>query len=114
MQYQVSLGKKLEDGGRVTFGALHTLPWDLRDLIELSSGWTIVNHQRADFASELVPKLEKGIMELSNRREAYSFFQVKHGMDTIDDTVNFFHGLLGDCKDYPFAELYGEVITEGK
>lgn len=102
---------KIQDHNWVTMGDPHTIPWDNRDLIAASSGWSVMNQQAISPASVLVPNLEKGILELTNRPDSYMEFEVKHGLGTIKDMLLFYRGLLQDCREHPFTELYGAIVV---
>lgn len=110
MQFQILLGKKVENNGWVSLGTPHFVPWEMRDLAEASAEWTMINHSRVSAAAELIPKLEKGVFNLINRPERYSLFELKHGIGAINTMHRFYSGLLKECKEYPFAELCCKVI----
>ncbi|MPM75699.1 hypothetical protein SDC9_122693 [bioreactor metagenome] len=110
MQFQILLGKKMENNRWISLGTPHLVPWEMRDLAEASAGWTMINQSRAAAATELIPKLETGVFNLMNRPECYSLFELKHGIGAIDTMLKFFSGLLKECREYPFAELSCKVI----
>lgn len=109
MEYQVSLGVCGKDGTRIQVGGIHPICWDIRDLVSVSTGWTILNQEDLGSANEFVPVLEKGIFELTNNEKSYSSFEAMNGIGTIRETLLFYRGLLKDCLDYPFSELYGII-----
>ncbi len=111
MKYNVFLRMQLQEGQWVTLGDNHTIPWETRDLVAASSGWSIINQESVGLASSLVPKLEKGIWELTQSPDFYSQYEILHGLGTINDTLDFYKDLLQDCKDHPFTELYGNVVA---
>ena len=110
MKFQIVLGKKVENDGWIGLGTPHLVPWEIRDLAEASAEWTMINQSEAVAATRLIPKLEKGIFNLMNRREHYSLFELKHGMGTMDTMLKFYSGLLKECREYPFAELCCKVV----
>lgn len=110
MQFQILLGKKAENHQWISFGTPHFVPWEIRDLAQASAEWTMINQSGAVVAAELIPKLEKGVFNLTNRLECYSFFEFKYGVGTIDTMLKFYGGLLKECREYPFAELTCKVI----
>lgn len=111
MNYNVLLRLQLQEGKWITLGENHIISWDSRDLIAASSGWAFINQESAGLASSLVPKLEKGIWELTQSPGLYAEYEISHGMGTIRDTLEFYKNLLQDCKDHPFTELYGNVVA---
>jgi len=110
MQFQILLGKKVENNRWISLGTPHLVPWEMRDLAEASAEWTMINQSRAAAATELIPKLEKGVFNLINSSERYSLFELKHGLGAIETMLKFYSGLLKECREYPFAELCCKVI----
>lgn len=109
MKYRFYMRLNTSDGNWVKVGNIHEIQWDTRDLIKASSGWIIVNKEKAANASDLIPKLHKGILELKNSPDTYFKYELDHGLGTIKNTLAFYEDLLQDCKQYPFAELCGTV-----
>lgn len=107
MRYRFYLRLNIPGGNWVKVGENHEIQWESRDLIKASSGWFIVNQERIGVASEFVPKLHKGILELKNSSESYASYELNHGFGTIKNVLNFYEGLLQDCQQYPFTELCG-------
>lgn len=109
MEYRVSLGVCSKDGTRFPVGKIHPICWDNRDLISVSSGWTVLNQENLGSANDFVSVLEKGIFELTNNEKCYSIFETTYGIGTIQETLLFYQNLLCDCLDYPFSNLYGTI-----
>jgi len=109
MKYRFYLRLNVSDGNTVHVGETHEIQWDTRDLIKASSGWLILNQEKVGIASDLVPKLYKGILELKNSSEIYTEYELQHGLGTIKSVLTFYEDLLQDCQQYPFTELCGEI-----
>ncbi len=107
MKYRFYLRLNIPGGNWVKVGENHEIQWDSRDLIKASSGWLIVNQEKIGMASDLVPKLHKGILELKNSTEAYTEYELHHGLGTIKNVLSFYEELLKDCQQYPYTELCG-------
>lgn len=99
----------ITDENWVKLGNTHEVQWDNRDLINASSGWLIMNREKVGAVSDLIPKLHRGILELKNSAEAYREYELSHGLGTIKAVLAFYEGLLQDCRQYPYTELYGCV-----
>lgn len=110
MEYQVSLGVCSKDGTRFPIGRIHSICWDSRDLISVSTGWTPLNEECIGPANDFVSILEKGIFELTNHENSYFIFETTYGIGTIRETLLFYQSLLCDCQNYPFSDLYGTVV----
>lgn len=109
MKYRFYLRLKIQEDKWITIGRNHEILWDYRDLIKASSGWQIVNQEKIGMASDFVPKLHKGIWELSNSSDTYMNFELDHGLGTIKNILSFYEGLLKDCQQYPYTELCGTI-----
>ncbi|MEL7654662.1 MAG: hypothetical protein AAGU75_01995 [Bacillota bacterium] len=111
MKYRFYLRLKVQENNWVKVGSDHDINWDNRDLVKASSGWLIVNQEKVGTASDIVPKLHKGILELKNASENYSEYELNHGLGTIKNVLTFYEKLLQDCQQYPFTELCGCVAS---
>jgi hypothetical protein len=109
MKYRLYLRVKMQDDSWVKIGKNHEIQWDNRDLIKASSGWLIVNQDKIGMASDFVPKLHRGIMELQNSQDSYREYEMIHGLGTIKSVLSFYEELLSDCQRYPYTELCGCV-----
>ena len=109
MKYRFYLRVRLQNDSWVKVGESHEIQWDIRDLIKASSGWLIVNQEKIGMASDFVPMLHKGIMELQNSSDTYREYEMTLGLGTIKNVLSFYKGLLHDCQKYPYTELCGCV-----
>lgn len=109
MKYSFFLRLKIQEDKWIRMGKNHIISWDIRDLISASSGWFIINQDRIKLASELVPTLQRGILELTQAPQSYEIYEMVHGLGTIKSVLNFYKDLLDDCKQFPYAELSGCV-----
>ena len=107
MKYRFYLRLNVTDGNWVRVGKIHEIQWDDRDLIKATSGWLIINKEVFGTASDLVPRLHKGILELKNSPDSYREYELSHGLGTIKAVLAFYEGLLQDCRQYPYTELCG-------
>ena len=109
MKYQFYLSLKIQDDKWVKLGEGHDILWDNRDLIKASSGWMIVNQEKLGAASDFVPKLRRGIYELTYSTDNYRNYELDHGLGTIKNVLHFYEELLTDCKEFPFTQLCGGI-----
>lgn len=109
MNYSIFLQLKVHENECINMGKNHIISWDTRDLIEASSGWFIFNQDRVRLASELIPMLQKGILELTQDPQSYEYYEMIHGYGTIKSVLVFYGNLLEDCRQYPYAELHGSM-----
>lgn len=111
MKYRFYLRLKINDDWK-EIGINHTIRWEVRDLIHASSGWQIMNQGCIGQASDIVPKLQKGIVELTQSPEKYTTYEVRHGFGTVKQVEKFYADLLDDCNKYPYGEICGTVVDE--
>ncbi len=111
MKYRLYLRVKLQDDSWVIVGQNHEIQWDNRDLIKASCGWLIMNQDKFGMASDFVPKLHRGIMELQSSSNIYKEYEMMHGFGTIKSVLSFYEQLLIDCQKYPYTELCGCVAN---
>lgn len=109
MKYRFYLRLKTHDGDWIKVGKVHEIEWENRDLINASSGWLIINKEKIGTASDLVPKLHRGILELKTTPQSYREYELSHGLGTIKAVLAFYEGLLQDCRQYPYTELCGNI-----
>ena len=109
MKYSIFLRLKMQDNKWLTMGARHTIPWDTRELIAKSSGWLIMNSETMGKANELIPKLQKGILELSQNPNNYKNHDTPTETSIVEGTLDFYYQLLKDCQRYPYTDIYGKV-----
>lgn len=111
MEYCVVLRIKVQENNWILVGDNHKTLWEIRGLIEETSGWTILNQEKIGSAASLIPLFEKGIWELTKSADSYLSYEVLGGLGTIQDTLKFYRNLLDDCREHPYAELYGEIVA---
>ena len=68
--------------------------WNVREMIEKSTGLPWLNCQNNGLCSEVVPKIEHGLHELENNRMEYIQYEAKNGWGTVETTKRFFRDIL--------------------
>ena len=107
MSYDISLKVKVDgidkfvsvaDGGNIT--------WNVRELIEKSSGWDIKNEDNNGTAEQIGLLIEKGMHELETNPKAYRQYEAPNGWGTVEGTLRFFKHLYEVCQEYPYAYVF--------
>jgi len=111
MNYRVSLRMQVQENEWVTLGESHMILWNYRDLIAASSGWILMNQVSFGLATALLPELDKGIMELTESKNAYTEYEIHYGPGTICEVLEFYRGLQQDCRGHRYTEVYGSIIS---
>lgn len=111
MNYCVSLRMQVQEKQWVTLGENHIISWKYRDLITASSGWVLMNQTESGLATALLPKLNKGIIELTESKEKYADYEISYGPGTIREVLAFYKDLQQDCREHRYTEVYGTVVS---
>lgn len=111
MIYHILFRLKMQEQDWMTLGKSFQVLWESRDLIAASSGWIVFNQESIAPAYSLIPTLEKGIFELTQRQSDYRGYEIRHGIGTIREILDFYRELLVACEEHPYAELYGKIVA---
>lgn len=111
MNYEISLRMQINEDNWLTMGDSHIIPWDMRDLISASSGLVMMNQATSGTADAIVPKLKKGIFELTEHQDIYRDYEIEHGLGSIKEILELYQHVLQDCQAHPYAEVYGCIVV---
>ena len=108
MSYDIDLRAKVEGVDEYVdiADAWVNITWNVRELIEHSSGWIIKNEDNNGLAGDLNKLLIHGIHELENHPDQYRQYEAKNGWGTIESTLRFYKELRRLCRKYPFAYVF--------
>ena len=70
------------------------ITWNVRKIIELSTGLPWINEDNNGLCSEVIPAIEKGLHELETNPEKYKPYEAENGWGTVGGTINFFRRIL--------------------
>ena len=87
--------------------------WNVRKIIELSTGLPWLNCENNGFCKDIIPCIEKGYNELTYHPEIYKKYEAKNGWGTVEGTRDFFGKILKawrDLKRYEENDLL-DVVT---
>lgn len=57
------------------------------------------------YARDIIPKLEAGLLYLTQNRAALRKYEPDNGWGTVDDFERFLNNYLQACKTYPHARI---------
>ena len=83
---------------------------NLNKMAEAAGIYEIVwrpDENQVEFAHELMPRLEEGLLNLQSNYEYFQQFNPENGWGSYDYLVNFIIDYISACKKYPNA--YVEV-----
>lgn len=114
MSYDISFRVKVEGVDRwVDVGDCDAnITWNVRKIIELSTGLPWENEANNGFCKDVIPCIEKGRLNLMRNPEKYRPYEAKNGWGTVEGTLHFFDRIL-QCWDW-FVRDYedlADVVT---
>lgn len=114
MSYDISFRVKVEGIDRyVEVGTCDAnITWNVRKIIELSTGLPWLNEANNGLCKDVIPCIEKGLAELRTHPRKYMKYESPNGWGTVEGTIWFFKTILRDwsafLRDY---EELADVAT---
>lgn len=101
MSYDISFKVKVEGvDAYIEVGDCDAnITWNVRKIIELSTGLPWENEANNGLCVDVIPKIENGLSELVRHREKYKQYEASNGWGTVDGTINFFSSILKAWHD---------------
>lgn len=98
MSYDIDFRVKVEGIDRyISVGDCDAnITWNVRKIIELSTGLPWLNEENNGLCVDVIPSIEKGLHELLNNGEKYKKYEAPNGWGTVDGTIQFFHQIIAD------------------
>lgn len=102
MSYDITFKVKVEGIDRyVPVGDCSAnITWNVRKIIELSTGLPWLNEANNGFCKDVIPHIEKGLAELRHHAPKYWQYESPNGWGTVNGTINFFEQILKDWDDF--------------
>lgn len=96
MSYDISFKAKVEGLDRYVDVCYcdANITWNVRDIITRSTGLEWKNEANNGFCKDVIPEIEKGLLELRRNGAAYKQYEAKNGWGTVGGTINFFKRIL--------------------
>ena len=90
-------------------GSSANATWNLRDMIEKSTGLEWKNEANNGRCLDVIPCISRGLIELVQYPEKYKQYEAKNGWGTIQGCIEFFRQILKDwatfCSDSETKDL---------
>jgi hypothetical protein len=92
MSYDISFRVKVEGIDRYVdaFECDANITWNVRKIIELSTGLPWVNEANNGYVKDIIPSILKGYKELTEHPEKYKKYEAPNGWGTVEGTARFF------------------------
>lgn len=68
--------------------------WNVRKIIELSTGLPWKNCENNGYCKDVIPRIEAGLLELKTFPEKYKQYEAKNGWGTVEGVIYFFERIL--------------------
>ena len=76
------------------------ITWNLREMIERSTGLEWKNEDNNGLCKDVIPKIADGLAELIKYPEKYKQYEAENGWGTIKGCKNFFVQILNDWNSF--------------
>lgn len=102
MSYDISFRVKVEGLDRyIRVGDCDAnTTWNVRKMIELSTGLPWHNSANNGYCKDVIPHIERGLAELRNHPEKYKPYEAENGWGTVESTAGFFENILKAWEDF--------------
>ena len=110
MSYDISFRVKVEGvDSYVEVGDCEAnITWNVRKIIELSTGLPWHNEANNGLCVDVIPKIEQGLMELRKNPKKYKPYEAKNGWGTVEGTIRFYERILEAWEK--FISWYEELV----
>lgn len=96
MSYDISFRVKVEGADRYIdtgYGDAN-ITWNLRKMIEVSTGLPWYNEANNGLVKDVMPSIVKGYSELVNHPQKYKQYESPNGWGTVDGLRGFFRDIM--------------------
>lgn len=89
------------------------ITWNVRKIIELSTGLPWMNEENNGLCKDIIPCIEKGLDELCRNPQKYLPYEAKNRWGTVEGTKRFFQWLLDSWDEFLKSECgcLADVVT---
>jgi hypothetical protein len=102
MSYDISFKVKVEGvDAFVEVGDCDAnITWNVRKMIEVSTGLPWINSANNGLCVDVIPKIEQGYKELILHPEEYKQYEATNGWGTVPGTIGFFARILEKWDEF--------------
>lgn len=114
MSYDISFRVKVEGvEAYVDVGECGAnITWNVRKIIELSTGLPWLNEENNGLCVDVIPKIEHGLRELENNPQKYKPYEASNGWGTVEGTKNFYRTIIESWDQFiRWNEELAPVVT---
>lgn len=105
MSYDISFRVKVEgvDAWAEVGDCDANITWNVRKIIELSTGLPWLNEENNGLCKDVIPHIENGLRELREHPSKYLKYESPNGWGTVGGTIHFFERIL-ECWKWFIAD----------
>lgn len=85
------------------------ITWNVRKIIELSTGLPWLNEANNGLCKDVIPHIEKGLHELKNHPKKYKPYEAPNGWGTVNGTIHFYEEIIKAWRDF---KRWNEELAE--
>lgn len=85
------------------------ITWNVRKIIELSTGLPWLNEENNGLCKDVIPHIEKGLHELKTNPEKYKPYEAPNGWGTVNETIHFYEEIIKAWRDF---KQWNEKLAE--
>ena len=102
MSYDISFKVKVEGVDKyIEVGECGAnITWNVRKIIELSTGLPWENDANNGLCKDIIPQIEKGYILLKTHPEYYKPYEASNGWGTVEGTIRFFEAIISAWHDF--------------
>ena len=111
MSYDIDFRVKVEGVDKyVSVGDCEAnITWNVRKIIELSTGLPWLNEENNGLCKDVIPHIEKGLHELKNHPEKFKPYEAPNGWGTVNETIHFYEEIIKAWRDF---KRWNEELAE--
>ena len=111
MSYDISFRVKVEGvDAWVDVGDCDAnITWNVRKIIELSTGLPWENEANNGLVKDIIPSIEKGLTELKKHPQKYMPYESPNGWGTVEGTKYFFERII---ESWEYFIKYNEELAD--
>lgn len=101
MSYDISFKVKVEGvDAYVPVGECDAnITWNVRKIIEKSTGLEWKNCQNNGLCVDVIPKIEAGLRRLEQNPDSFKEYEAPNGWGTVEGTIQFFRRIIEAWND---------------
>lgn len=101
MSYDIDFRVKVEGVDEyITVGECDAnITWNVRKIIELSTGLPWLNAANNGCCKDIIPCIEQGLDELLHNPEKYKPYEAENGWGTVEETITFYEDILNAWRN---------------